>query len=297
MLNPNVRETRNFMSFATCHLSNVAAKSRKGFTLLETVIVIAIIGVVAVVAIPSFGGIVDQGDLDAASKKIYSDLAAARGKAMSGVVPAGGTGQSEWGICFVNGATDDYYGFIDASTDCDSITSESCSGIIAVFIGPQVCLPRSVSLSIPAEGSTKSFMFNKIDGSSMNADDYMKIVSRGDSRSVVVSSAGKISINSFSVVTNTASSVASASATLRGYVNPNDAATTVWFRYGISNASCSSLANATTSSSVSAGVLQVAFSANLTGLASGTPHYFCGVADNGRGVIYGNVLSFTTLSS
>jgi subtilase family serine protease len=94
------------------------------------------------------------------------------------------------------------------------------------------------------------------------------------------------------VTTGTATSITSTSATLDGTVNPNGAATTVWFLYGASN----TLAGAaqTTSQDIGSGPSATPISANLSGLTASTTYYFQAVAQNATGTTNGSIISFTT---
>ena len=53
-------------------------RRRKGFTLIETIIVTAIIGIVSAIAIPQMGDLMDRYRLDGAARLIWADLQNAR---------------------------------------------------------------------------------------------------------------------------------------------------------------------------------------------------------------------------
>jgi MYXO-CTERM domain-containing protein len=104
------------------------------------------------------------------------------------------------------------------------------------------------------------------------------------------------------VTTVAASSVASTSATLNGSANPNLDATTGWLRFGTTNpGTCNDTfgtrAPASGGSSLGAGGTAVAYAQALTGLAPATTYYFCAIAQNGVGMDFGAVLSFTTTAA
>ncbi|MDQ3034461.1 MAG: hypothetical protein M3Y87_18780, partial [Myxococcota bacterium] len=104
------------------------------------------------------------------------------------------------------------------------------------------------------------------------------------------------------VITSSATSVTSTSATLNGSGNPNRAATTGYFRYattspGTCNDTFGSRAPTSGGSSLGAGTTSVAFSRSITGLSAGTTYYYCAIAENAEGTAFGAVLSLTTLAS
>jgi type IV fimbrial biogenesis protein FimT len=55
---------------------------RGGFTLMEILITIAILGILAVIAVGNFGGINEKYKVEAETKQLYADLMDARGRAM-----------------------------------------------------------------------------------------------------------------------------------------------------------------------------------------------------------------------
>lgn len=96
------------------------------------------------------------------------------------------------------------------------------------------------------------------------------------------------------IVTSSAFSVTSQTATLSGYVTPNGATTNRVFRYGTSNVSCNLLPNVTSPVNVGSGTSQVFGTQALSGLSASTTYYYCISATNAGGTSYGSVLSFTT---
>jgi hypothetical protein len=104
------------------------------------------------------------------------------------------------------------------------------------------------------------------------------------------------------VTTVAATSVGSTGATLNGTANPDQVATTGWFRYattspGTCNDTFGTRAPAASGTSLGAGSAAVPYSQAVTGLAAGTTYYFCAIAQNTSGTRFGSVLSFTTTSA
>ncbi|MEJ7707370.1 MAG: fibronectin type III domain-containing protein [Nocardioidaceae bacterium] len=95
------------------------------------------------------------------------------------------------------------------------------------------------------------------------------------------------------VVTGSATGVGPDGATLTGTVNPQGAATTYHFEYGIST----SYGNATTSSSAGSAATAQDVSAALTGLSPSTTYHYRVVATNTTGTTNGDDRSFTTGAS
>ena len=95
--------------------------NKKGFTIVELVIVIAVIAILAAVMIPTFGGIIKKANLSAtqqeataAYKEAYA-LAIADGNIVKGV--AGATEAADTGDCYrVNGYIFVFDGSLEAVT-------------------------------------------------------------------------------------------------------------------------------------------------------------------------------------
>ena len=101
------------------------------------------------------------------------------------------------------------------------------------------------------------------------------------------------------VTSSAAGGVTSSSATLNGAANPNDAATTGWFRYdttdpGACNDSFGTRAPAAGGTALGSGSTSVPYSEPISGLSPGTTYYFCAIASNSAGTAFGAVFSFTT---
>ena len=92
-------------------------------------------------------------------------------------------------------------------------------------------------------------------------------------------------------LTSPATNITASSATLNGSVNPDGVATTYYFEWGTTL----SYGNSTTVTSAGSGTSVIIVTANITGLASGTPYHFRLVATNSNGTINGIDRIFTTI--
>ena len=92
------------------------------------------------------------------------------------------------------------------------------------------------------------------------------------------------------VASNTSSVTGDTSATLAASVNPNGAATTVFFEYGASSGYGSSTAN----QSIASGTSFVTRNATLAGLTPGTTYHYRVVATNSAGITSGPDATFST---
>jgi Fibronectin type III domain len=94
------------------------------------------------------------------------------------------------------------------------------------------------------------------------------------------------------VITNSASLIASFSATLNGSVDPHGLTTTVYFQYGTTTNY-----GLTTATQSKTGNTYQNVTANISGLTASTTYHFRIVATNSGGTRYGNDRTFTTLSA
>ena len=94
------------------------------------------------------------------------------------------------------------------------------------------------------------------------------------------------------VTTNTASLIASFSATLNGSVDPHGLTTTVYFQYGTTTSY-----GLTTAPQSKTGNIYQNVTANISGLTASTTYHFRIVATNSAGTRYGSDRTFATLSA
>jgi phosphodiesterase/alkaline phosphatase D-like protein len=103
------------------------------------------------------------------------------------------------------------------------------------------------------------------------------------------------------ITTNSALLVTSSTATLNGSGNPNNDATTGWFRYSTTNPGTTNDAFGTRvpvsgGTALGAGTSAVAFSQSITGLSPNTTYYYAALGQNSSGTSFGTILSFATSS-
>jgi hypothetical protein len=104
------------------------------------------------------------------------------------------------------------------------------------------------------------------------------------------------------VSTGGATLVTSTTATMNGSGVPGGATTTAWFRYSNTNpGGCSDTFGTrvpamTGGTNLGAGNSSTPFSQALTGLTPGTTYYYCALASNSLGTVFGGLTSFTTTS-
>jgi len=93
------------------------------------------------------------------------------------------------------------------------------------------------------------------------------------------------------VTTLSATGITTASAVIRGEVDPNGEETDVWFEWGTSS---TNLNRETSTEDAGDGTNDVDFDRTITGLSANTTYFYRAVAESNEGIDRGNILSFRT---
>ncbi len=167
-------------------------RSSKGFSIIEMMIVIAIIGILAMIAVPDFLGLTPRARLKSAARDIVSNMQLARVKAIRDGSPWAvqfDTGDARYRVLSDKGADDTWN-----TTDDDSYKTVNLSDYKGVSFGSGHG-PRP-GLSDPADGVSfggNRAIFNS-DGTSSAGTVYVKN-DDGDTFAVgAASAAGRIKI-------------------------------------------------------------------------------------------------------
>ncbi|MBM4776494.1 MAG: hypothetical protein GQE15_02235, partial [Archangiaceae bacterium] len=101
------------------------------------------------------------------------------------------------------------------------------------------------------------------------------------------------------VTTAAATLVTGSTATLNGSANPSGNSATGWFRYSTINpVTCNDTfgtrAPLSSGTLLGSGTVPTPYTANISGLTSGTTYYYCAIASNAVGTGVGNVMTFST---
>ena len=152
-----------------------------GFTLIELLIVIAIIGILSAIAIPSFSSFNNKQRLSQAAKQVKNDLRSAQNRAISGI-----EGKA-WGINIAPGAS--YYTMFKCPTTA-TYTLTNCSSVA------QKTIPSGFTIRNP---SFSDLVFDVVsgnvyvNGSLQTAGNFtFEVGSATAQRMITVSAGGKI---------------------------------------------------------------------------------------------------------
>ncbi len=136
------------MKFPIPHSPFPVLISSRGFSLLELLIVIAIIAVLGTVGAGFYRGFVKSVEIQSISKTIAGDLRLVRSKSMIG------EGGVKWGAHFVNvSGGSQYYELFSTPTNYAGGTVTSTT-----------TLSSGVTFSDPSSGASKDVIFTKISG-------------------------------------------------------------------------------------------------------------------------------------
>ena len=146
-------------------------------------------------------------------------------------------------------------------------------------------------------GSSIIYPTAYLSGLTSNTTYYYRVVAQnsyGTSYGSILSFTGGLSIsgtgNYPNVTVSPATYIATNSAFINGFVNPNNSLTTTWFEWGIDL----NLSNKTQIQSAGAGAISVPMAYILSNLYPSTTYYFKLVGQNQYGTSYSDILKFTT---
>lgn len=148
--------------------------SGNGFTLMEVLLVIAILAVLTAISAPMYRSFIKTSELNSVSKTIISFLKEARSKSMSGNLGL------KWGVHFVNSSAD-YYESFSTPTDYN----DSSKNVVAT-----TSLPLGVNFTEPV--STSNIIFGKINGTTTATTTITFTSADNESKTVTVTPIGNI---------------------------------------------------------------------------------------------------------
>lgn len=147
--------------------------NKNGFTFIELMIVVAIIGVVAAIAAPNFSQYMAQRRINGAAREIYADLAFVRTQAIS---------MSRW-VALKIDANDQYTIFHDDNRDgiIDAGETISTKGLHPNYYDVTFSTPPGASIVFYPNGT--------------GSTGTLYIAGPAGSKSIIISSAGRVRIN------------------------------------------------------------------------------------------------------
>lgn len=159
-------------------------------------------------------------------------------------------------------------------------------------------LGKKTAVQVVGSGYTAISTPGYITGLAKNTTYYFRLVAQnsfgnvyGETKTLTTTSFSSAPVGSIPTVsTSPASGITSASATLKGTVNPNKASTQYWFEIGKNG----TLGGITTFTSVGDGSSLVPASVTASNLEAGTTYYYRINAQNQYGTVNGAILTFKT---
>ncbi|MFA5997419.1 MAG: prepilin-type N-terminal cleavage/methylation domain-containing protein [Candidatus Paceibacterota bacterium] len=171
-------------SAVSCQLSVVSCARNRAFSLLELLIVIAIMGVIAAAGAGFYNGMVKNVEIQSAGKALASDLRSMRSKAMMGALDDNGL-SVKWGARVVNEGlgSPQYYVLYSTPTvyaDANKLNVSTTT------------LPMGIKFDNPIDGAQFDIIFSRISGTTTSAQTITISSAQGTSQSVSVSTLGTI---------------------------------------------------------------------------------------------------------
>ncbi len=149
--------------------------------------------------------------------------------------------------------------------------------------GGTITMPVSASLAYLQPGTTYYFRLNAQNQFGTITGTILSFKTSGSAVSPVAPV----------VQTGNTNAVKATSTTVRANVNPGGAETTYWFEYSVDSLLGSAVVS-TDHKSAGSGTTNVSVQANVTGLTNSTVYYYRIVAENSKGTVRGDKLSFET---
>ncbi len=176
---------------------------------------------------------------------------------------------------------------VSFSKPMNTLATQAAFSTTPATAGSFVWSANNTVVTYTAAGLTGNTLYSVRISDAATDSTGMALLGAFESRFTTAASSGA---SKPAVASSTASVTGDNSATLSSSINPNGAATTLFFEYGPTSAYGSATAN----QSLSSGTSFVTRTASLTGLVPGTTYSYRVVATNSAGTTYGPDGTFTT---